>query len=287
MNFGKRTAEAEARRIIDVALERGVTLFDTANVYNDGESERIVGRALKGREARVATKVGAWKREGLSATRVIASLDESLARLGRDAVDVYYLHVPDHQTPIEDTLTGIAAVLGSGKAKAFGVSNYASWQCLEILALCDQMGIARPVLSQQIYNLLIRQLDLEYWRFATKYRLATTVYNPLAGGLLAGQQGARFDRNPLYQKRYLSDVFMEAVAAFDRLAGDAGLSLITLAYAWVAARPNVASVLIGPGSVAHLEDALTALDVELSDDLKAKVDQVHLALVGTNTSYAR
>jgi len=288
MNFGKRTPEPEARRIMARAVERGVTLFDTANAYNDGESERIVGRTLRDHSGvRVATKVGAWKREGLSAARVKASLDESLQRLGRDSVDVYYLHLPDHQTPIEDTLGAVAEVLASGKVKAFALSNYASWQCLEILERCDRMGIARPVMCQQIYNLLIRQLDLEYLRFASKYRLHTTVYNPLAGGLLAGQQGARFDRNPLYQKRYLSDVFMEAVAAFDRVAADAGISLVTLAYAWCAQRPGVDSILIGPGTLEHLDAALDAVDVPLSDSVKAAVDAVHLALVGTNTSYAR
>ncbi|MFO0750952.1 MAG: aldo/keto reductase [Myxococcota bacterium] len=297
MNFGKRTPEPEARRIIDLAIARGVTLFDTANAYVDGESERILGRALRGRRdaVAVATKVGSWKREGLAPERVRAALDASLGRLGMDHVDLYYLHVPDPATPIEATLEAVRDVIASGKARRFGISNYASWQALEILQLCDRMGMPRPVVSQQLYNLLIRQLDLEYLRFAAKYALHTTVYNPLAGGLLSGRHdaarttlaGSRFDKNGMYQRRYLSDVFFEAVTELGALARDAGMTLVTMAYAWLARRPGVDSILAGPGSVAHLEDALAAVEVVLDDELLAKIDAVHRALVGTDASYAR
>lgn len=299
MNFGKRTPETEARAIIDLAIERGIRLFDTANAYGDGESERILGRVLAGRRdaVDVATKVGWWRREGLSKGRVIASLDESLGRLGMDHVDLYYLHVPDHRTPIEDTLEGVAAVLASGKAKRFGLSNHASWQALEVVSVCERMGIPKPAVSQQLYNLLIRQLDLEYWRFAKKYALHTTVYNPLAGGLLTPKRvasadaspaaGTRFHKNALYQRRYISDVFLDAANELEGVAKDRGLTLVTLAYAWLAQHPSVDSILVGPGSVAHLEDALAAVDVLLDDDTRAAIDAIYRRQVGTDASYAR
>jgi len=298
MNFGKRTPEPEARRIVDAALAHGLALFDTANAYGDGESERILGRALGTRrdDVLVATKVGWWKKEGLSAERVRASLDESLARLGTDRVDLYYLHVPDHQTPVDATLAGVADVLATGKARHFGISNYASWQALELLLACDRLGVARPVASQQLYNLLIRQLDLEYLRFAARYALHTTVYNPLAGGLLARvpddaqaaeAPGARFHKNTLYQRRYLSAAFLEATRALDALAREAGLDLVTLAYAWLAQRSGVDSILLGPGSVQHLEAAVRAVHTPLPPEVVAGVDRIHLALVGTDASYAR
>jgi len=301
MNFGKRTPEAEARRIIDVAFERGIRHFDTANAYVDGVSETIVGKALGARrsDVHIATKVGVWRREGLTPERVRAALDESLARLAMDQVDVYYLHLPDRDTPIEATLEGVRDVLASGKARHFGISNFASWQALEVLLCCDRIGIERPVVSQQIYNLLIRQLDLEYLRFARKYQLHTTVYNPLAGGLLTDRVGApaesgttpalgaRFDKNPLYQRRYLSHVFFDAARAFAELARDLPGGLVTLAYAWLARRPGVDSILVGPGTVAHLEAALDAVAVELPDTILKAVDEIHRALVGTDTSYAR
>ncbi len=300
MNFGRRTPEPEAARIVARALERGVRLLDTANAYGDGESERIVGRILKGLaptargEVQIATKVGWWKQEGLAPERVRASLDESLLRLGVDAVDLYYLHVPDAATPIEATLEGVATVLEAGRARRFGVSNFASWQVLEVFHRCDSAGIPRPAVSQQMYNLLIRQLDLEYLRFARKYDLHTTVYNPLAGGLLTGRQrttetqpGTRFHKNGLYQRRYLSEVFLDAAAEFEQLARELGRSLVGLAYGWLAARDGVDSVLVGPGSMPHLDEALDALAAPLSDDAMKAVDTIHRRLVGTDASYAR
>lgn len=295
MNFGRRTPEAEAARVVARALDAGIRLFDTANAYGDGESERVVGRLLAGEDALVATKVGWWKKEGLRPERVRASLDESLARLGRERVDLYYLHVPDHGTPLEATLEGVRDVLASGKAARWGVSNFASWQILEIFHACDRTGLARPVVSQQLYNLLVRQLDLEYLRFAAKYGLHTTVYNPLAGGLLAGRhardgstvRGSRFDKNPLYQRRYLTEPFFEAVEALRGVAERAGTDLVTLSYAWLARRPGVDSILVGPGTLQHLEAALAASTTELAPETLAAVDDVHRALVGTDASYAR
>lgn len=146
MNFGKRTPEVEARRIIDRALERGVNHIDTANAYVDGESERIVGRALAGRRDVVylATKVGlsriggetsglfriGGRSEGLSRARILAACDESLSRLGTDVADLYYLHVPDRDTAIEESLSAMAELLRIGKIRGWAVSNYASWQVL-------------------------------------------------------------------------------------------------------------------------------------------------------------
>ena len=152
MNFGKRTPEREASRIVDLAIERGVRLFDTANAYGDGESERVLGRILGGRRGQVhiATKVGWWRQEGLGAERVRAALDESLARLGTDYVDLYYLHVPDPATPIAATLEGVHDVLFSGKAQRFGISNFASWQVLETIHECMIHGIARPTVGQHL-----------------------------------------------------------------------------------------------------------------------------------------
>jgi aryl-alcohol dehydrogenase-like predicted oxidoreductase len=301
MNFGRRTPEREAARMVDRALEAGVTWLDTANAYGDGESERVVGRLLRGRahRAQVATKVGWWRRdgraEGLSPERVRAALDESLERLGLDAVDLYYLHVPDPGVPLEATLAAVGELLASGKVRAWGMSNYASWQVLEALTLCDRMGLARPVVVQLLYNVLVRQLDLEYLRFASKYALHTTVYNPLAGGLLAGRherdrstvKGSRFDKNPMYQRRYLSDRFFDAVAELSALAEAEGVTLVSLAYAWLFGRPGVDSVLAGPGTLAHWDDALAAREVRLSAEALARIDELSVRLSGTDASYAR
>lgn len=310
MNFGARTPEPEARRIIDRALERGVSMIDTANAYVDGESERIVGRALRGKreQALVATKVGLMRfggevsglmrtgghAEGLSRARIRAACDESLERLQTDHVDVYYLHAPDRSTPVEESLSAIAELLRAGKIRAWATSNYASWQMLEMLLWCDREGVPRPMLTQQLYNLLVRQLDVEYFHFARKYGLATAAYNPLAGGLLASRHageepaaGSRFDANPMYRRRYWSDRFRERVADYAALAGSLGMSPVSLAYAFLCSRPDVASVLVGPGTVEHLDDAVGACTLRLDGATMTAIDELHRAHQGTDAVYAR
>ncbi len=301
MNFGKRTAEAEARSIIDRAIERGVRVFDTANAYVDGESERIVGRAIAGRRDRVvlATKVGfgrvAGKPEGLAPAQIRRAIEESLARLSTDFVDLYYLHVPDPKTPVESSVEAITGLVAAGKALTWGVSNYASWQILEMLVYCDAHRLPHPLVAQQLYNLLIRQLDLEYLRFAAKYRLHTTVYNPLAGGLLSGRyhpgsevtRGSRFDGNKLYLGRYWTPAMLELVDRYAAVARDEGRSLVSLAYAWLAGTKGVDSILVGPGTVAHLDEALDAIESPLSPECRARIEGIHRAFLGTETTYAR
>lgn len=296
MNFGKRTPEPEAQRIVQRAMERGLTFFDTANAYVEGESERILGRALGSRrkDARIATKVGIGPRlsepEGLAPERIPAALEESLRRLGTDRVELYYFHKPDPSRPLEASLGAMQKLLSSGKVGAFGASNYASWQLLEMI----QLGL-KPRVSQQIYNLLVRQLELEYFRFARKYGVHTTVYNPLAGGLLAGkvkresplEPGSRFDRNPMYQRRYLSDRFFDLAEAFARLAAEAGRTPVELAYQFIAARPEVDSILLGPATVQQLDAAIDAVERPLPKEVLDKADDLHRAFQGTDASYAR
>ena len=301
MNFGKRTPEPEARRIIERALERGVRVFDTANAYNDGESERILGRALRGRreDVVIATKVGfarvAGKPEGLRRERILAALDESLERLGTDRVELYYLHVPDHDTPIAESVDAMGALVAAGRVGAFAVSNYASWQIVEIFRRCDERGIPRPTVAQQLYNLLIRQLDIEYIRFARAYGVHTTVYNPLAGGLLTGRypagaiapKGSRFDQNRMYVGRYFSERMMALAASYEAVAREEGMTLVELAYAWLAGTEGVDSILVGPGTVEHLDQALDALTRTVSRDARERIDRVHVEHLGTETKYAR
>jgi aryl-alcohol dehydrogenase-like predicted oxidoreductase len=282
MNFGKRTPAAEARRIVHAAIERGVTVFDSANAYGDGESERILGQALRGR------------RDGVCIASKVA-IDESLARLGTDAIDLYYLHVPDHATPIEESLGAMQQIIASGKARSFGVSNYASWQLVEIVHHCARANMAPPVAAQQLYNLLLRQLDLEYFRFAARYRLHTTVYNPLAGGLLTGRYragdailaGSRFDNNRLYQGRYWSPRLLELAGEYAALARELGIAPVELAYAWLAGAPGVDSILLGPATVAQLEQALDAVTLTVTAESRRRIDAIHTAYLGSETSYAR
>jgi aryl-alcohol dehydrogenase-like predicted oxidoreductase len=306
MNFGRRTDEAESKRILARALELGVRHFDTANAYVDGASERIVGATLKRRreEVVIATKCGfgrtGGKPEGLSGARVRAAIDESLRRLETDWVDIYYLHVPDHETPIEETLDAVAELFEKKKIRAWGVSNYAAWQVLEMKLLTERdplkaRGLPPPAIAQHLYNVLIRQLDVEWFSFARRYDVHTVVYNPLAGGLLTGrhsrdgstQRGSRFDKNRLYQGRYFTDAMFDRVDALGAIAREQGMSLLDLAYAWVAGARGVDSVLLGPASVEQLEQGVEACRRVLSSEVRGQVDALYRAWMGTDTHYVR
>jgi aryl-alcohol dehydrogenase-like predicted oxidoreductase len=301
MNFGARTPAPEAQRLVARALERGVAFFDTANLYGNGESERLLGQALRGRRAQVgiATKVGLarvqGRPEGLSAARVTRAVEESLGRLGTDYVDLLYLHAPDPATPLEETLGAVQGLLQAGKARHWGVSNFAAWQLLELQGLCDARGMPRPAVSQVLYNLLVRQIEVEYLPFTRRHPLHTTVYNPLAGGLLTGRYsrgapppaGSRLESNRLYQRRYGSERLLEQVEALREVASAEGLSLVALAYAWLAGRPGVDSLLVGPGSVEHLDAALDAVGRRVSPEGLARLEELHRAYLGTDACYAR
>lgn len=300
MNFGKRIDEKESQRIVDRAVERGVPLIDTANAYNDGLSEEIVGRAVKRHPSLlVATKVGfariGGKQESLSPARVLAACDESLARLGGAPIALYYLHAPDYTTPLEETLGAVKRLLDAGKIQRWGMSNYASWQVLEAMVWADANGLPRPVVSQVIYNPLIRAIDVEYARFTKRYPIHTTVYNALAGGLLSGKhqkdkdppKGTRFDNNAFYRKRYWSDRFFDLVQDYAGVADAAGLSLVELAYGWLGAREVVDSVLVGPTSVAQLDQAIDALGKPVSGEIVKKMDEIQRSFNGTDAVYAR
>lgn len=304
MNFGKRTNEKEAKAILARAVELGVRHIDTANVYVDGTSERIVGafaRSQPGLRERlvIATKCGfnriGGKPEGLSKKRVLEACDESLGRLGLDVIDVYYLHGPDHQTPIEETLEALAELLEKKKIRSWGVSNYAAWQVLEMIELADKRNMPRPAIAQLLYNVLIRQLDVEWFAFAKRYGVHTTVYNPLAGGLLAGKhtrgadvpKGSRFDKNRLYLGRYFTDAMFDRVEELTGVAREAGLGLLELAYAWLATAPGVDSILLGPASVEQLEQGIAACAKPLAPEVRTRIDALHRTWLGTDTYYVR
>lgn len=301
MNFGKRTPEAESKLILKRALDLGIGHIDTANAYGEGVSESIVGEALAGKrdQVTIATKCGfgrvSGKLEGLSRGRIREAIDASLKRLRTDWVDVYYLHVPDRDTPIDETLDGFAELLEQKKILSWGISNYAAWQVLEMIHKADARKMARPIIAQQLYNVLVRQLDVEYFPFARQYGMHTTVYNPLAGGLLSGkhsrdgstQGGSRFDKNRLYQGRYFTDAMFDRVDALRDLASAENMSLLDLSYAWLAGAPGVDSILLGPASVEQLEQGVAACERGLTPEVRGLVDARHRMWLGTDTYYVR
>jgi aryl-alcohol dehydrogenase-like predicted oxidoreductase len=303
MNFGKRTPARESERIVRRALERGIHIFDTANFYNAGESERLLARAL-GRDrdrAIVITKAGLGlvpgKPEGLSPAAMESQLRGSLERLGASVVDIdiYLLHVPDRATPIEQTIAGMQALVASGRVRSWGASNYAAWELLEMSQLADARGLARPVVTQVLYNAVHRQLDVEYFAFARRRPIHTMAYNALAGGLLTGrhaeggppEKGSRFDGNAMYQRRYWNHAMFARVAQIRAIADREGCSAVELGYAWLAQHPGVDSILVGPATEGHLDAALDAVERRLSRETIAAVNDLAREWNATDTNYVR
>ncbi len=301
MNFGKRTPAAESERIVRRALERGICFYDTANSYYAGESERILGRALGADRDRVvvSTKAGLGvnpgKREGLSREAMARALDESLQRLGTDRTDIYYLHVPDRGTPIERTLEGMKELVASGRVRDWGVSNYAAWEILEMNRIAESIGLGAPIVTQLLYSAVHRQLDIEYFTFARRYPIHTMTYNALAGGLLSGQhrfegapgKGSRFEANAMYQRRYWTREMFSRVDQIRAVAEREGCTMVELAYAWVASRADVDSILVGPATVEHLDQAIDAVKRPLSPEARTRLDELAREWIGSDTNYVR
>ncbi len=305
MTFGDTVAADDAGRMLDVALDAGVTGIDTANGYAGGASEEILGELLPMRRDRVvlATKAGiphpdAGDNAPLSAAGLRASLEGSLSRLGTDHVDLLYLHQPDRATPLPETLATVADLVSQGKVAALGVSNYAAWQISELNHVADDVGAPRPVVAQQLYNLLARRIEEEYVEFASSHDLVTMAYNPLAGGLLTGRYS--YERDPasgrfadartaeMYRKRYWDPALFEAVSALSRVADDAGLSLIELSMRWLLSRPATGALLLGGSRVEQLRANLAAVTAgPLDASTVDACDEVGESLRGPMPAYNR
>ena len=302
MMFGAQTNEGDSLSIMDYAYEHGVNFWDTANVYNQGESERIVGKALKGRRDDIflATKVtgpmgSGMNDKGLSRRNVTAAADASLKRLDTDYIDLYYMHFPDYATKIEETLETMTNLVRLGKIRYIGVSNYAAWQVADMLAVCDKRGYIAPVISQNVYNAITRGVETELVPFLQAHELGMAVYNPIAGGLLAGKhkpgtpaENTRFSNNKGYYDRYWSEENFAAVDQLSAIASKHGMSLLQLAMKWCINRPAVTSIISGVSKLSQLEQNLAAIEGDAPDnDVLTACDEVWKSLVGTRFSYSR
>jgi aryl-alcohol dehydrogenase-like predicted oxidoreductase len=302
MMFGGQTGEAESLSIMDYAYENGINLFDTANGYAKGESEKIVGKGIKGRRDKIilATKVfaqmgGDPNDSGLSRRNILGALEASLGRLDTDYIDIYYLHAPDYQTSLDETLDTVSGLVRAGKVRYLGVSNYAAWQIADILALCDKRGYIAPVITQNVYNAITRGIEAELIPFLKAHGMNLTVYNPIAAGLLAGKHGpgkpaedTRFALNKMYADRYWSGENFAAVEKLTALARENGMSLLQLAMKWCAAQKQVTSIITGVSRLSQLEQNIASLEGDpLSGEVLARCDEVWHSLAGTRFAYNR
>ena len=262
--------------MLDAALDAGITAVDTANGYAGGATEKILADLLPGRRDRIvlATKAGMphpdhGEHAPLSAAGLRAALEGSLRRLGTDHVDLFYLHQPDRATPLAETLGTVAELVAEGKIGALGVSNFAAWQIAEVIHVADEVGAPRPVVAQQLYNLLARRIEEEYLEFAARTGLHTMVYNPLGGGLLTGRhsfeqapESGRFGDSRL-AAMYTAALLERAAVRGRRRAlhaspTDAGIPLTELALRWLPGPRRRRALLLGGSKVEQLQANIAA-----------------------------
>lgn len=301
MTFGNQCDQAAAFRIMDTAEAHGINFFDTADVYPlggdaqmRGTTEEIVGQWLSARGARahvvLATKcrgaMGAGPNdEGLSRKHVIAACEASLRRLQTDYIDLYQVHAPDPETPIEETLRALDDLVRSGKVRYIGCSNYPAWQLAGALWASDRLGSARFDCAQPRYNLLFRMIEDEILPLCRAHGVGVIAYNPLAGGMLTGryrgtatpQAGTRFTlrgSGETYRKRYWNASVFEAVDRLAQFLEPRGKSLTHVALAWVLAQPGISAAIVGASRAEQLEDSLGGADLTLDDAEARACDDV-------------
>ncbi|MGH7995582.1 MAG: aldo/keto reductase, partial [Opitutaceae bacterium] len=281
---------------------QGMNFFDTANVYNQGASETILGRALKGRRGRVvlASKIGGKMgpepdEAGLSKAAILRAVEASLARIQTDYLDLCYFHWPNYSVPIEESLAAMGELVRQGKVRHVGVSNYASWQHCRMLWTAERDRLPRVGVTQAMFNLLARGIEQELLPMCSTCGVSTVVYNPLAGGLLTGKQpagsplpGTRFDQNPAYRDRYWHAANFEAVRKLEAAAKAAGRSSISLALGWILHHTSADCVVLGASRLEQLRENLqAAAEGPLPAETVAACDAVWADLRGPSPKYNR
>ncbi|MBQ9469251.1 MAG: aldo/keto reductase [Clostridia bacterium] len=272
MTFGESVFMPDAQAFVDAFLERGYTDFDTAYVYNGGQSERLLGQALKNKtEYCVATKVNPRISGRLDGEAAYTQLNGSLARLEMEKVGIFYLHFPDPATPVVSVLEACAALHREGKFGELGLSNFPAWMVSDVWHLCDRNGWVKPTVYEGIYNPLTRNAERELDAALTHFGMRFYAYNPLAGGLLSGRYASfeeapgdgRFTHRPNYQDRYWKRSFFEAVALLKDACAKEGIPLVEAVYRWLIRHSMLKGargdrVIVGASKLRHLEDNLSA-----------------------------
>ncbi|MDB4924471.1 aldo/keto reductase [Mucilaginibacter sp.] len=298
MTYGKPTErwpwalnEAESRPFIKEALELGITFFDTADVYADGASEEVVGKALKDFAKRdeivLATKVfnamGPGPNDkGLSRKHIMSAIDASLKRLGTDYVDLYQIHRWDYNTPIEETMEALHDVVKAGKARYIGASSMHAWQFTQSLYVSDLHGWTRFVSMQPQYNLVYREEEREMIPLCKDQKIAVIPWSPLARGLLT--RPLNKDRNETERARtdgFGKDIYgkfgdFEVIGRLNEVAAQKGLPNAQVAMAWLLANSAITSPIIGASKPGHLADAVKALSVKLSSEEIKKLEELYI-----------
>jgi aryl-alcohol dehydrogenase-like predicted oxidoreductase len=297
MNFGWKTPEAESMEIIDQAIDSGINFLDTANVYSRGESETIVGNALQRNGKRhsivLATKVHGRMDDddvlaaGNNRRHIIAQCEASLKRLQTDYIDLYQIHRPRSDTPIDETLRALDDLIRAGKVRYIGTSTFPAWRVMESLWAAKELGLNRFISEQPPYHLLDRSIERELIPMAQSHGLAILPWSPLARGFLTGKYKRgedvpgdtrlEGDMSGPFKKRtqqHFSDRAYDVLAVVETLAAEKDCTPSQLALAWVMRQAGVTSAIVGPRTIGQLEDNMEAVSVEITDADRGRLDEV-------------
>lgn len=304
MTLGGDADEATSLALLDAAVDRGVNFIDTANVYNEGVTETIVGKWLASRGGRDRLVLSSKVRyrvgddadsEGLSPRTIERELHRSLERLGTDYLDIYFLHQPDPATPLEVTWQCLDRLARQGKFRYVGLSNFAAWQLADACHIARRNGWIQPTVVQTMYNLIARYPERELFPACRAFDAGVCNYNPLAGGLLTGKYGAsgeadqgRLAKNEMYRKRYWDDRLRQAAVDLAAIAAGRGRGAVELAIRFCLDQPAVSTVILGATRVEQLNECLDAADSPpLGEDEIAQCDEVWSRLSGPIPWYMR
>jgi len=332
MNLGSQVSEKDSLKIIETAIEQGVNFFDAADMYVTGKAEQILGKAIKGKRDSIvlATKVGHWLKMkdnvrveaadidgkptpyspwegggeagpndmGLSRKHIMQGIEASLRRLDTDYIDLYYCHMPDYDTPLEETLRALDDLVHQGKVRYIGCSNYCAWRLCKALGVSAMHNLARFECVQPPYNLLARDIEYELMPLCASEGVGMCVYSPMAAGFLSGKydkakgpiEGARFAIGHLglrYNQQYWSDSNFEAVDKLKQTASAHGRNMAQFALAWVLQHQPITSVVSGASSLAQLEQNLAATELKLSEEELRACDEVWSVLRPFRFFYGR
>jgi aryl-alcohol dehydrogenase-like predicted oxidoreductase len=291
LQFGRTADEAESAAIIDRAIDAGINFLDTANMYNRGLSEEAVGAALKGNGKRpqivLATKVHFRmddddpNAQGNSRRHIIEQCDASLRRLQTDYIDLYQIHRPTSDIPIDETLRALDDLIRAGKVRYIGSSTFAAWQVVESLWASKELGLNRFICEQPPYHLLDRSIERELVPMAQTYGTAVIPWSPMAGGFLTGkyQRGEPRPTDSRYadasrNAELFSDAAFDVLDVVISLATEKGCTPSQLSLAWCAQQPGITSPIVGVRTIEQLEDNLGAIDVEVTDEDRGRIDEV-------------
>ncbi len=280
VTLGREIDRAESFAVLDRAFERGITLFDTAEAYSAGGSERVLGEWMAERRVRerivLATKVAV----PLTSRRLAESADASLQRLQTDHIDLFQLHSWDATTPLEETLDALTALVATGKVRHVGCSNWSAWQLARAHFDSRQRGTAGMLSLQPAYNLVQREIEPDLIPLCAEQQIAILSYSPLGAGFLTGKyrqggdipRGTRFDIVPGHEEPYFTRTGFRIVEGLRQLAAETGQSMAQLALGWVLRRPGITAVLIGARSPQQIDQAFAAESADMSDELRARLD---------------